>query len=65
MSVAVAVEAPFLRLDSPSFSIRSKEVMDAREQSWFARTPYGIAVLRYDEVAKFMRDQRLRQGSRA
>ncbi len=35
------------------------------KKSWFARTPYGIAVLRYDEVNALIRDQRLRQGSYA
>ncbi|KWR71964.1 MULTISPECIES: cytochrome P450 [Pseudomonas] len=58
-------DAPYLDVSDPSFSIRSQAVMDARAQSWFARTPYGIAVLRYDEVNKLLRDQRLRQGSYA
>ncbi len=57
--------APYLDVANPSFSIRSKEVLEARAQSWFARTPYGIAVLRYDEVNALIRDQRLRQGSYA
>ncbi|MNM22952.1 Biotin biosynthesis cytochrome P450 [compost metagenome] len=57
--------APYLDVSNPAFSIRSKEVQDARAQSWFARTPYGIAVLRYDEVNALIRDQRLRQGSYA
>jgi cytochrome P450 len=55
---------PFFDLSDPEFSVRSDEVLAAREQSWFARTNYGIAVLRYDEVASLMRDRRLRQGSR-
>ena len=38
---------------------------EARERSWHARTPYGIAVLRYDDVGKLLRDPRLRQGSYA
>ena len=38
---------------------------EARERSWHARTPYGIAVLRYDDVGKMLRDPRLRQGSYA
>ena len=38
---------------------------EARERSWYARTPYGIAVLRYDDVGKLLRDPRLRQGSYA
>jgi len=56
---------PFLNVADPEFSIRSQAVMDAREKSWYARTPYGIAVLRYDEVNTLVRDQRLRQGSYA
>ncbi|MDF3932433.1 cytochrome P450 [Pseudomonas citronellolis] len=58
-------DAPYLDVSDPSFSMRSQAVMDARAKSWFARTPYGIAVLRYDEVNKLLRDQRLRQGSYA
>jgi len=55
--------APYLDVADPAFSIRSQAVKDARSQSWFARTPYGIAVLRYDEVQKMLRHPKLRQGS--
>jgi cytochrome P450 len=65
MNVVDAVNVPFLRLSDPSFSIRSREVREARERSWYARTPYGIAVLRYEDVGKLLRDPRLRQGSYA
>jgi cytochrome P450 len=65
MSVIDAVDVPFLRVSDPSFSIRSPEVRAARERSWYARTPYGIAVLRYEDVGKLLRDPRLRQGSYA
>ena len=65
MSSVDAVDVPFLRLSDPSFSIRSPEVREARERSWYARTPYGIAVLRYEDVGKLLRDPRLRQGSYA
>ncbi|RHW20009.1 cytochrome P450 [Pseudomonas jilinensis] len=58
-------DAPYLDVANPAFSMRSPEVLAAREKSWYARTPYGIAVLRYDEVNKLLRDQRLRQGSYA
>jgi cytochrome P450 len=40
-------------------------VRKARELSWYALTPYGIAVLRYEDVGKLLRDPRLRQGSYA
>jgi cytochrome P450 len=65
MSSADAVDLPFLNLSDPSFSTRSPEVREARERSWCARTPYGIAVLRYEDVGKLLRDPRLRQGSHA
>ena len=65
MSLVDAVDIPFLRVSDPTFSIRSAEVREARERSWYARTPYGIAVLRYDDVGKLLRDPRLRQGSYA
>jgi cytochrome P450 len=58
-------DAPFLNVADPTFSIRSDEVIAAREKSWFAYTSYGIAVLRYEEINKLIRDQRLRQGSYA
>lgn len=62
---ATLAAAPFLNLSDPGFSIRAPEVAAAREANWFARTPYGIAVLRYDEMQKLLRDPRLRQGSYA
>ena len=65
MSLVDAVDVPFLKLSDPSFSIRSPEVREARKRSWYARTPYGIAVLRYEDVGKLLRDPRLRQGSHA
>jgi len=56
-------DAPFLNLADPSFSVQSDQVRAAREQSWYAATSYGLAVLRYAEVATLMKDRRLRQGS--
>jgi cytochrome P450 len=65
MSLVDGVDILFLRLSDPKFSIRSQEVREARERSWYARTPYGIAVLRYEDVGKLLRDPLLRQGSYA
>lgn len=56
-------EVPFLDVTAPGFSITSAEVHEAREQSWYARTPYGIAVLRYDEMNRLVKHPKLRQGS--
>jgi hypothetical protein len=39
-------DAPFLNVRDTSFSIRSADVAAAREKSWYARTPYGLAALR-------------------
>ncbi|WBL32156.1 cytochrome P450 [Sinirhodobacter sp. HNIBRBA609] len=54
---------PFLDVANPAFSIRSQAVLDARDASWCARTPYGLAALRYDDVQKLLRHPKLRQGS--
>src|SRR5918994_1401172 len=56
---AVAV----LDLLDPTFQPDAPAVHAAREAGWYARTPLGYAVLRYDEVAALLRDRRLRQGS--
>lgn len=63
MSVTSPQEAPFLDLKDPGFSLQSDEVRLAREASWYARTPYGIAVLRQAQANKMLKDRRLRQGS--
>lgn len=62
-SAAEQSEVPFLNLTDRNFSIRSAVVREAQKKSWYARTPYGIAVLRYAEVGSLLRDARLRQGS--
>jgi cytochrome P450 len=56
-------EVPYLDLSDPGFAIDSEQVAEARERSWYARTNYGLAVLRYDEVGRLLKDRRLRQGS--
>ena len=39
--------------------------MEARSESWCARTPFGLAVLRHRQAGQLLRDRRLRQGSHA
>lgn len=56
---------PYLDLSDPGFSTRGPEVMAARDAHWCARTPFGLAVLRYREVGRILRDRRFRQGSHA
>lgn len=54
---------PHFDVADPEFSLTSAEVHDARERSWYATTPYGIAVLRYAEMNKLLKSRQLRQGS--
>jgi len=55
---------PFFDIADPTFSVTSEQVRQAREAGWYARTSYGLAVLRYDQVARLIRHPGLRQGSR-
>lgn len=56
-------DVPYFDVSDPTFSVQSNEVRRARERSWFARTNYGLAILRYDEVGRLLKDRRLVQGS--
>ena len=56
---------PHLNISDPSFSTRSVEIKKARDHSFCATTPFGLAILRYKEVGQLLRDRRLRQGSYA
>lgn len=56
-------DAPFLDVEAPGFAMHSAEVAAARERSWYARTPYGLAILRHAEIARLVKDPRLIQGS--
>jgi cytochrome P450 len=47
----------------PAFRVDSPEVRAAADVSWWAHTPIGIAVLRYQECLALLRDWRLRHGS--
>jgi cytochrome P450 len=55
---------PFFDIADPAFSVTSAQVRQAREAGWYARTSYGLAVLRYDQVSRLIRHPDLRQGSR-
>jgi len=56
-------DIPYLDLSNPAFSVRSDEVLRARERSWYAHTPFGLAVLRYSEMKALITHPSLRQGS--
>lgn len=55
--------APYFDISDPSFAITSPAVHEARERGWYARTNYGLAVLRYDEMSRLLKHPKLRQGS--
>ncbi|MEL6126565.1 MAG: cytochrome P450 [Pseudomonadota bacterium] len=57
--------APYLDIADPTYSVRSEPVRAAREKSWYARTPYGLAILRYEEMGQLLIHKSLRQGSHA
>ncbi len=54
---------PYLDLADPNVSTRGPEVLAARASHWCAKTPFGLAVLRYRQVGQILRDRRFRQGS--
>ncbi|MFE0421251.1 cytochrome P450 [Streptomyces sp. NPDC058953] len=54
---------PWFDVTAPDFSITSAAVHAARENSWYARTDYGLAVLRHAETAELLEHPLLRQGS--
>lgn len=52
-------DLPFVNVTAPGFTWDDPVVVAAREQCWAARTPLGVLVLRYAEVAELLRDPRL------
>lgn len=62
MTTATA-EVPYLDIADPGFSMQSEAVRDAREQHWYAKTNYGYAILRYNEVSALLKHPSLNQGS--
>ncbi|MGH3684820.1 MAG: cytochrome P450 [Pseudonocardiaceae bacterium] len=57
-------DVAMLNILDPEFRVDSPEVRAAAEAGWWARTPIGIAVLRYQECLALLRDRRLRNGLR-
>ena len=64
MTIRTRIPGAFFDIADPAFSVSSAEVRRAREAGWYARTSYGLAVLRYDQVSRLVRHPALRQGSR-
>lgn len=53
----------FLNLQDPTFRTDGPEVAAARAAGWYARTPFGVGVLRHDQLSDLLSDRRLRQGT--
>jgi cytochrome P450 len=62
---SVPAEVAWFDVSDPAFSVRSAQVRAARELNWYARTNYGLAVLRYDQAGRLLKHPQLRQGSAA
>ncbi|HEX7740292.1 MAG TPA: cytochrome P450 [Marmoricola sp.] len=56
-------EEPYFNLGDLTFDVTSAAVHDARDESWYARTNYGLAVLRYAEANAILKDRRFQQGT--
>jgi cytochrome P450 len=59
----MTIEEPYFDLGDLSFDVTSEQVHEAREQDWWVRTNYGIAVLRYAEANALLKDRRFQQGT--
>ncbi|MET8427637.1 cytochrome P450 [Nocardia sp. NPDC004860] len=56
-------DAPYLDISAHDFSMHSESVRNARAASFYARTNYGLAILRYSEVTQLLKSPSLAQGS--
>jgi cytochrome P450 len=53
----------YLDLADPDFDVTSVEVHRARDDGWYAETPYGWAILRYEQGTAILKDRRFQQGN--
>jgi len=56
-------EPAYLDLADPAFDVTSAIVHEVRERDWYARTPYGWAILRYEQGTALLKDRRFQQGN--
>lgn len=59
----MTTDVPYLDLADPSFDVTSDAVHHAQANGWYATTPFGWAILRYDEGTAVLKDRRFRQGN--
>jgi cytochrome P450 len=50
-----------LNILDPAFRVHSPQTTEASRRYWYAQTPLGIAVLRYEDCLAMLKDRRLRQ----
>ncbi|MFF3062384.1 cytochrome P450 [Streptomyces sp. NPDC057909] len=53
------LDIPYIDVLDPAFHFASPQISAAREQHWYARTPVGLLILRYQEAADLLADTRL------
>ncbi|HEX4812363.1 MAG TPA: cytochrome P450 [Nonomuraea sp.] len=59
MSTPAGRPAPFLDVLDPAFRFDAPEVSAAQAESWYASSPIGLLVLRYEQANDLLRDRRL------
>ena len=57
-----AADVAYFDVFDPDFRVDSPDVLAAARANWWARTPIGLAILRYGECTALLRDRRLRHG---
>ncbi len=63
MTRATTDAVPFFDLADPAFDVTSEAVHRARDGHWYAETPYGWAILRYEQGTAILKDRRFQQGN--
>jgi cytochrome P450 len=63
MDITNRDDVAFFDILDPAFRFDATEVRAAAAAGWWARTPIGLAVLRYQECLELLRDRRLRPAS--
>ncbi|MEV0616641.1 cytochrome P450 [Nonomuraea sp. NPDC050404] len=64
MATPAAQNVPFLDVLDPAFDFEAPEVYAAQAESWYANSPFGLLVLRYEEANDLLRDRRLNHNGR-
>ncbi|RYP88092.1 cytochrome P450 [Nocardioides guangzhouensis] len=54
---------PFFDLADPAFDVTSDLVHSTRDDRWWVETPYGWAVLSYEQGVELLKDRRFQQGN--